>query len=397
MPREKFEYVERLKLYRKRIKDSDGKYFAIYGKTPDELRDKVRAAQRAIEDSAFTRDDPTLSEYADRWMQLNTTNIAANTKADYQYIIDSFIKPALGHRKIRDITPDDIKAAMLILNDKSASVYNKVVMLYKRVFAEAVENDLVRKSPCTRLKRGGAKPKKKPALTSAQVTVLLDAVRDTVAYPFIMIGLYAGLRREEILGLQWDCVHLEGEAPYIAVKRAVRWEHNQPVLEERLKSDSSSRNIPIPSQLVDCLEAEKKKSKSDFVISNKTGGARTQTQFKNLWAVVAARSVGTRTYTDTDKDGKKVKVTVEQEKGKTCKRHKIVYTIDFEVTPHILRHTYITNLILGGVDIKTVQYLAGHTTVELTLDTYTHLMENTPADLIGKISKVFTPENPAEE
>ena len=78
-----------------------------------------------------------------------------------------------------------------------------------------------------------------------------------------------------------------------------------------------------------------------------------------------------------------------QKLGEKCQRHNFYYTIDFEVTPHILRHTYITNLFLSGVDLKTVQYLAGHSTVEMSLNTYTHLMKNTPEDLIGEIKKAF--------
>ena len=389
MPREKFEYVERLGLYRKRIKDTDGKYVAIYGKTPTELSEKVRSARRAVEDASTSAGDPTLAAYADQWMELNTTGITAATKRDYQYIVDSFIKPALGHRKMKEIAPDDIKAAMLPVSTKSASVYNKTVMLYKKIFEEAVENDIVRKSPCAKLKRGGVKAQEKPALTPEQVNTLVEAVRGTVAYAFVMIGLYSGLRREEILGLKWDCVHLSGDAPYIAVKRAVRWESNQPIVEDKLKSKAASRSIPIPPQLVSCLSEEKAKSKSDFVISNCAGGPKTHTQFKNLWAAITARSVGVRTYTTKDKTGKKVKVTVEQKLGEKCQRHNFYYTIDFEVTPHILRHTYITNLFLSGVDLKTVQYLAGHSTVEMSLNTYTHLMKNTPEDLIGEIKKAF--------
>ena len=48
----------------------------------------------------------------------------------------------------------------------------------------------------------------------------MDTIRDLPPYVFVMIGLYSGLRREEILGLQWDCVFLDVETPYIAVRRA---------------------------------------------------------------------------------------------------------------------------------------------------------------------------------
>jgi len=49
---------------------------------------------------------------------------------------------------------------------------------------------------------------------------LLDTIRDLPPYVFVMLGLYAGLRREEILALKWDCVFLDTETPYLLVRRA---------------------------------------------------------------------------------------------------------------------------------------------------------------------------------
>ena len=63
--------------------------------------------------------------------------------------------------------------------------------------------------------------------------------------------------------------------------------------------------------------------------------------------------------------------------------------IDFVVTPHILRHTYITNLLLAGVDVKTVQYLAGHERAKITLDIYAHLTNNKPEEISGKVNQAF--------
>lgn len=57
----------------------------------------------------------------------------------------------------------------------------------------------------------------------------------------------------------------------------------------------------------------------------------------------------------------------------------------------ILRHTYITNLLLKGVDIKTVQYLAGHERAKITLDIYAHLTYNRPEEIIEKINMAFAP------
>ena len=60
-------------------------------------------------------------------------------------------------------------------------------------------------------------------------------------------------------------------------------------------------------------------------------------------------------------NGEKIHHTISPKLGERCRTDKsIYYTLDFNVTSHLLRHTYITNLIHEGVDPKTVQYLAGH-------------------------------------
>lgn len=63
--------------------------------------------------------------------------------------------------------------------------------------------------------------------------------------------------------------------------------------------------------------------------------------------------------------------------------------IGLSITPHILRHTYITNLLIGGADIKTVQYLAGHERATITLDIYAHLTYNRPEEILPKVNLAF--------
>ena len=69
---------------------------------------------------------------------------------------------------------------------------------------------------------------------------------------------------------------------------------------------------------------------------------------------------------------------------------KVVYSLDFEVTPHLLRHTYITNLIHASVDPKTVQYLAGHENSKITMDIYAKAKYNRPDELAGMLEDTFT-------
>ena len=70
-----------------------------------------------------------------------------------------------------------------------------------------------------------------------------------------MLGLYAGLRREEILALKWDSVYLDVDCPYLTVRRAWHTENNRPVLLDELKTKAAHRNIPLPVCLADCLKA----------------------------------------------------------------------------------------------------------------------------------------------
>ena len=67
----------------------------------------------------------------------------------------------------------------------------------------------------------------------------------------------------------------------------------------------------------------------------------------------------------------------------------MVYTLDFSVTPHQLRYTYVTNLIYKGLDPKTVQYLAGHESIKITMEIYARTKYNQPSEIVEPINKAF--------
>ena len=217
----------------------------------------------------------------------------------------------------------------------------------------------------------------------------MDAVRELPPYVFIMLGLYAGLRREEILGLQWDSVYLDTEAPYLTVRRAWHTEHNRPVISTELKTAAAERNIPLPDHLAACLREARKKSTSDFVVANRDGDPLSYTQFKRLWQYVVTRTAKPR-IARKQVDGKYVKYMLYPELGEKARNNgHVVYSLDFEVTPHLLRHTYITNLIHASVDPKTVQYLAGHENSRITMDIYAKVKYNRPDDVVKAMTCAF--------
>ena len=96
------------------------------------------------------------------------------------------------------------------------------------------------------------------------------------------------------------------------------------------------------------------------------------------------------TFTQNLKRSQSIKYTVTPTLGMTQKNQpQIKYTLDFDVTPHQLRHTYITNLLYAGVDPKTVQYLAGHENSKTTMDIYAKVKYNKPEELCGVVNGAF--------
>ena len=377
--------------YRTRIKDANGKLVAIYAKTPEELYNKETLALEQIENATFHRKTPTVAEYCEKWLLMQSIHVRATTLTDYTSKVRRHIIAELGDKRMGEVSLDDIQLALVSVSKKSASVYKSVVILYKSIFRAAMESRIIDHNPTIYLttKGGGVPQEERQALTDEQAERLLDAIRDLPPYVFVMIGLYAGLRREEILALQWDCVFLDEDTPYLSVRRAWRTEHNRPVISTVLKTPAAKRDIPIPKCLVDCLRETKENSISDYVIADSKGEPLAASQFQRVWQYVVVRSTKPRNYYKYV-NGQSIKYTVTPTLGMTQKNQpKIRYTLDFDVTPHQLRHTYITNLLYAGVDPKTVQYLAGHENSKTTMDIYAKVKYNKPEELFGVVNGAF--------
>lgn len=383
--------------YRAMVPDSEGNRIALYGKTREELYDKEMAVLEQIDNARSRRKSPTVEEYCEKWLTMQSVHVRATTLIDYTSKVRRHIIGPLGKKQIADVSLDDIQTALVPVSKLSASVYKSVIVLYKSIFRSAKESRVIDDNPTVYLtsKGGGVPQSEKAALTDEQALQLLDAVRGLPPYVFVMLGLYAGLRREEILGLQWDSVYLDVDAPYLTVRRAWHTEHNRPVILSELKTNAAERNIPLPVCLVNCLREAKATSTSEYVVANRDGEPLSYTQFKRLWQYIITRSTKERSYYRYE-DGVRVKHTVKPVFGeKAAHNGKVVYSLDFEVTPHQLRHTYITNLIHASVDPKTVQYLAGHENSKITMDIYAKVKYNRPDDVVKAMGDAFAQWNAA--
>lgn len=369
--------------YRKRIKTPEGKYEDIYAKTLTELSEKVTLRQNQL---AAASDVPPQElyffEYAAGWFARKSPHLSPAMQRLYRDQINKVICPVIGAKKLQDVTSDDLAAVMATRAHLSRSSQKKTVMVIRQIFDAALEAGAVEKLPSRTLKASGRAPEKKRALTEKQQEQLLAAVRGLAVEPCVKLGLYTGMRREEICGLRWDCVALEGKAPHITVRRACRWPDNmRPEVSEILKTQAAARTIPIPPQLVEYLKQirPEKVKPSAYVYCNDDGSAVSYSTLRRRWETIRARSTAS---------GHELGERIKHSPGG------VTVTLDFLPTPHILRHTYITRLILGGMDLKRVQYLAGHADPKVTLQIYTDLMGHMPEDLIDDVTAVFAPPQP---
>ncbi len=377
--------------YKAYVMNADHKLVIVYGKTIEELCQKYDEAEHRTENDMFNRRSPTVKEYCEKWLLMQSANVRATTLIDYTSKVNRHIIAPLGHMKMAEVTADDIKMALVPVSKLSASVYKSVNIILKCIFNSAEDSKIITYNPTRFLssKNGGVPQKDKEALTDAQVELLLDTIRELPPYVFVMLGLYAGLRREEILALKWDCVDLNEDAPYVMVRRAWHTESNRPIILTDLKTKAARRDIAIPNRLAECLREAKEKSNSDFVIANSDGGPLSYSQFKNLWRFIVVRTAKPRP-AKKKVGGKYVKYTLYPQLGEMAKNNgKVQYVLDFEVKPHQLRHTYITNLIAAGVDPKTVQYLAGHESSKITMDIYAKVKYNRPEEVAKALDGAF--------
>lgn len=325
------------KYFKAYVMNADHKLIIVYGKTLDELCQKYDEAEQRSENDAFNRRSPTVKEYCEKWLEMQASSISPST--------------------------------------------------LKGIFYSAEYSKIITDNPAKAINaKGGVPQKEKQALTDEQVSQLLETIKGLPPYVFVMIGIFAGLRREEILALRWDCVHLDSEPPFISVRRAWHSEKNRPVITTKLKTPAAKRDIPIPDNLADCLRKEKEKSKSDYVIADKDGQPLSYSQFVRIWNYIKVRSTRERTLYKYV-NGQAIKKKLKPEPGQRCvNREDIIYSLDFTVTAHQLRHTYITNLIHAGVDPKTVQYLAGHENSKVTMDIYAKAKYNKPEELSAVVN-----------
>lgn len=329
----------------------DGTRKYVYAKTKKELEEKVLKLKIELSYGVDLKDDTLLSDLVQLWFSTDVKGkVAPNTELNSKGILNNHLMPLIAGYKVKQVTPLQVKMWLNEtgkLNKRSATTCFRAL---KEAFNIAEENGLIMRSPVLgRYKAGGKEPTmKRDALTPDEELRLIEVLQGTEQLLYVRFLLATGARRNEALALMWDCVdfdnaevHLRRNLRYIGTK----WE-----LLDKLKTDSSTRVVPLPFDLCRKLKELKAQSTSLFVFPAADGGPKNLQSFSNFWNVVHRR------FGPSVKENKKYPVYQSQKR----------------VTPHVLRHTYATRCFEAGMDIKEVQYLLGHAKPDITLRIYTH-------------------------
>lgn len=345
------------KNYATHVTLDDGSRIYIRGKSKADLEKKKEEVKARQGLGMTTATSTTFREYATLWLGTYKPQSALRPTS-YQTVcntLNNHVMPFFGDLPLTSIKPMHIRRFLTEINGTSKSQQQKSWGMVKSIFATAVDNHLLSESPIKstdKLLPAAAEEEEEP-LTDEQVKSLLDAISGSRVYLFVMLALGLGLRRGEILGLMWSDVDLKTGVVKVRHNKAFAANQNNAPVTELLKTDAGRREIPIPEKLILLLKNENQLI-SPYVLHDDNGDSWNRSSFRSAWTVIERRTVG----------------YLDRKLGDTY--GEITTTLDFKTHPHQLRHTYITKLFEQGLDIKQVQYLAGHATPEITMKIYTH-------------------------
>lgn len=136
-----------IQYYRTRITDADGKELSLYAATCEELYEKQLEARKQVEEIIFHLQHPTVAEYGEKWLLMQSAKVSASTLRGYTRDMTNYIIKPLGEMYMEEVTADDIRLALVPLSKKSEGLYNKVNMLLKCIFIRQSETKFLNTIP----------------------------------------------------------------------------------------------------------------------------------------------------------------------------------------------------------------------------------------------------------
>ena len=307
--------------------------------------------------------DPTFEELASLWLENYKTTVKPSTFENVRVKVEKMTEEHFKELKLKKITVAYCQRVVIELS-KTYVLYNHYLSVINRIFKYAVLMDILDSNPFDKV----IKPKSRQVqrkgnfLTKEELKEFLKLAQTaTLSYFFPLVHLmsYTGLRQGEALALKWSDIDFENKKITVD-KTAVRIKEKQTL--QTPKTKNSKRVISIDPTTLSILKSWKKDQIKIYFKNGKHFEGDDNFIFTNERA-----------------DWVQIHNFIPYFK-RFVTDHKLK-----PITPHGLRHTHASLLFSAGVEPKNISDRLGHSTVQITLDLYTHITEEQRTDTVEKL------------
>ncbi len=305
----------------------------------------------------------TIGEAADLFLDhKKAIDLERSSTKRYDEIIRLHIKPLLGADKLSRLTMPAVQNYVdaLVLT-RSKAMAGKALSTLRMIITHAQGRGLIAQNVTKGVKVVRSKREKKKIIIPAKADLKAMLEKSQADFPdfhpLLMTAIFTGLRSSELRGLRRSDVDLRGGSITVE-QRADSWGVIGPP-----KSEAGTRTVPIPPMLVSVLRAwllRAPHSHLGLLFPNSGGGARLHSNMLNreYWPLQVAAGIA-------EPSGKIVD-------GEPVMRARYAF--------HTLRHAAASAWIKQRIDIKRLQSWLGHASVQMTVDTYGHLLVDEAGD-----------------
>ncbi|WP_043890864.1 tyrosine-type recombinase/integrase [Paenibacillus sp. Aloe-11] len=302
------------------------------------------------------------------------TRLTADSYISY---IHNHIEPFLKNKTFGELTSKDIKGLVNYLKTKKSPQNNKplsdstVQRIYNVVVTAlnyAVKNELIKNNPAEKVDRPKIAKRKLTIWNIEQIQKFLSSFEYNRHYVAFFLAIHTGMRQGEILGLPWSNVDYQNKI--IMVTQTL--EHDGKGIKQGAKTSSGVRPIAVSDEVIEVLQKQhervlmEKELAGEMYIDND---------------LVCCTNIGKPVFPDT--------LT-------KMMRRKIKELELPHIRFHDLRHTSASLMLSIGVHPKVVSERLGHSSVVITLDTYSHLLMNMQSDATQGLSSLLSKKEESE-
>lgn len=317
----------------------EGKRYYVYGKTDEEVLEKLALKKLALKKGSQSIEPSsiTVQQWTDKCIATYKQHLSGRSLKSCEDIFKRYINKHIGSMRLKDVRPIHCQKVLNEINEGySQYIINQTHQKMCWLFKKAVENGLIEKTPAEGLSKPKGSKGSHRSMTDEEQRIFLQCTANHPHGLLFRLMYGCGCRPSEAIRITYEDFFDRDRKRYLHIKGT--------------KSKSSDRTVPVPP-CVDEMLAEG----SGTVCKTAYGNQFTDQAVRRAW----------------------VSLCRDMNIAMGCKmyRNALIPPLPLaeDLTPYCLRHTYCSNLARNMVDIRTAQYLMGHSDIVLTANIYTHI------------------------